>query len=75
MIEKSWYQTQTEALLKLSRYLLSEADSKALTHGEKHYLIQTALYLIHKATALLDGNNMGIERHEIDSLNASDIPF
>lgn len=63
-------------LIKLARYLITEADSKGLTHGEKHYLQQTALYLLHKAQCEVDqGSVSTLDRHEVKDLEASDIPF
>jgi len=69
-------QTNTAiSLIRLSRYLLTLADSKGLTHGEKHYLIQTSLHLIHQAEISLSNGAAPLEHHQLDEPDVSDIPF
>lgn len=74
-----WDREHAAAMVKLARYLISEADDRGLTHGEKHYLMQAALYLLHKAqTQLNPDGSSSIDRHEVKTLSpedVSDIPF
>lgn len=64
------------ARLKLARFLISEADNRGLTHGEKHYLMQTALFLMHQAQTMIDSESISVlERHEVKDLDPSEIPF
>ena len=72
----SEYEGQSAAAqVKLARYLISEADNRGLTHGEKHYLMQTALFLLHKAQDTLQGHRSTLEQHQVTELSESDIPF
>lgn len=71
-----WQVSQAIKLLQMVRFLLQRADQKGLTHGEKHYLIQTALFL--QAEALDALGDMGAVLHRNDTANLldlSDIPF
>lgn len=63
-------------LLKLSRYLITRADEKGMTHGEKHFFLQTCLQLLHEAQDKLgDDSSWIFDRHEVKNLDPSDIPF
>jgi len=64
------------AQIKLARFLLTRADNRGFTHGEKHYIIQTALWLLMDATYKLDGLNSSFDmRNEVEEISSSDIPF
>jgi len=64
------------AEMHLARFLISEADNRGLTHGEKHFMMQTALYFLHKAETRVSGGQVSvIERHQVETLPVEDIPF
>jgi hypothetical protein len=60
--------------VKMTRWLLTKADSRGLTHGEKHYLIQTALFILADVQSIVGINGTDF-RNEVESLDAGDIPF
>lgn len=64
---------QMDSLIQMARFLLTEADSRGLTHGEKHYLIQTALHLLNKAQKE-SGYRYDL-RNEVTELKLDEIPF
>jgi len=53
---------------RLIRYLLAKADSRGLTHGEKHHLIVVAIMTL-DALRMLLGDRPGLERFD-----DSDVP-
>jgi imidazoleglycerol phosphate dehydratase HisB len=63
---------------RLIRYLLAKADSRGLTHGEKHHLIVVAIMTL-DALRLILGDRPGMERFDDSSVpdapQLSDIPF
>lgn len=65
------------AKVKLVRFLLSKSDNRGLSHGEKHYFIQTALMLLHEVQRDIDDNHNIMERHQIEDydLSLKNIPF
>jgi hypothetical protein len=67
------------ARLQLIRYLVSSTDQRGLTHGEKHYLLQTVLAEVVKAQRDLDdGANLLVDTNsDVDPrhLAMDDIPF
>lgn len=65
---------QVRARLALIRYLLSQADGRGKTHGEKHYYIQVALAEI---VALIVAINPGeyVGYNQSTHLDKNDIPF
>lgn len=66
--------TEVASKVKMTRWLLTKADSRGLTHGEKHYLIQTALFILADIQSIV-GMSGADFRNEVDSLEAGDIPF
>jgi hypothetical protein len=71
-----YYTKQVAGQIKLARYLISEADNRGLSHGEKHFLMQTALFILHKVQNTLDDDTVSlIERHQSTDLDPSQIPF
>ena len=70
-------QSQMLQHLQLIRYLLSNADSRGLTHGEKHHLIEVALMEIGKCLRLAkDPAIDSISHHNVPEVTAIDtIPF
>lgn len=76
---ENWERESCAASVKLVRYILTQADSRGLTHGEKHYLMQTALFLLHDVQGKLDLGGLSVlERHEVPDLrleDVKDIPF
>jgi len=63
--------------LRLIRYLLSSADNRGLTHGEKHYLIQTALAEVAKVGDILGDGRFNIlgQNATTEIKDAGDIPL
>lgn len=71
-----WELREIAALIKLCRFLVTRADSKGMTHGEKHYLLQTVLQLLHSAQDKVQPDKASVvELHQVPDLNVSDIPF
>lgn len=72
---EQWEVESAGQLIRLSRFLLTKADSRGLTHGEKHYLIQTTLALLLDAQSKLHTpSGRGDYLNQVDSLNSVDIP-
>jgi len=59
----------------LARYLLTMADKRGLTHGEKHYIIQTAIKLLVQAGDELGDTQQRLTLGEVSGIGSSDIPF
>ncbi len=64
-------------LLQIARHLLSKADTRGMTHGEKHHLIEVALMEIGAALDLAeDESYSSIAQHNVPEVRAvDDIPF
>lgn len=67
--------SKARAEIYLARYLLTLADNRGLTHGEKHYIIQTVLKLLQEAGNTLGDNQSRLWTNEVDNIEPSDIPF
>lgn len=63
--------------LQIARYLLSNADTRGMTHGEKHHLIECALMEIGMCLELAqDDTYNALARHNVPEVTAvDDIPF
>jgi len=73
---EKWQLDRVAQLIKLARYLITRADNRGRTHGEKHYMMQTALDIMAQAEFDLkrrDGG--GIEDTRQYEPDMSDIPF
>lgn len=71
---EQWKIDQLVARLKIIRYLLSTADQRGFTHGEKHHLIEVALGEI--AIALHDLKGESTMQNSNTNINdIGDIPF
>jgi len=66
---------QAIAQIKLARYLITKGDTRGMTHGEKHYFLQTSLALLSDAQFKLGDHNYNtFGRNEVQTLEPSDIP-
>lgn len=65
--------------IKFARYLITRADEKGFSHGEKHYLLQSALILLHEAQHEMDSDSVSIlDRHQVEIIEEDEvnhIPF
>lgn len=63
--------------LKLVHYLLSRADERGMTHGEKHHLLQVAGMEMREAEHILGDDSSPLARNLDTDITpvASDIPF
>jgi len=65
--------TRAIMLVKMARFLMARADQRGLTHGEKHYLIQTALSLLTEAHTLMTGEQALL--YGENDIDEAHIPF
>lgn len=70
----NYQQTRALALLKLARFLMTQSDTKGLTHADKHFLIQTALFIQHLAAKEISGE-FDWHARTVDDIKPDDIPF
>lgn len=61
--------------VRLIRYLMSRADDKGLTHGEKHHIIQACLMILRQVEYELGGEVDIVERNKLEIDEVGDIPF
>lgn len=63
--------------LQIARYLLSNADTKGMTHGEKHHLIECALMELGMCLELAEDETYSVlAHHNVPEATAiDDIPF
>lgn len=71
----SWEAEHARQLVNVARFLLTIADKRGLTHGEKHYLIQSALHVLRLSASELNDNQSSTFGNEISTPDVSDIPF
>lgn len=65
-----------QAHIRLARYLMSKADQRGMTHGEKHHLIQVSLHELSQALFLLgDTSYSVVSRNENDDPRDVQIPL
>jgi hypothetical protein len=57
---EQWQIDNAKAHLLLARYLLSKADERGTTHGEKHHVIFVALSEIVNALNILTNDNFDL---------------
>jgi hypothetical protein len=69
-----YHKTHANALLKMAAYLLTKADERGFTHGEKHHFIQVALSLI-SDVRFNDLDAREAFRSEVTVVTSDDIPF
>lgn len=72
---QQWQLERIAQLVKLARYLITRADSRGLTHGEKHFIMQTALHVLAQADDDLRGNQYPTAQPSQSEPDMSDIPF
>lgn len=68
-------QQQAAAKIYLARFLLTLADRRGMTHGEKHYVIQTVLMLLANAGSDLGDSQGRTAFNEVTNIEPSDIAF
>lgn len=63
--------------LQIARHLISKADTRGMTHGEKHHLLEVALMEIGTCLDLAEDEGYSIlGRHNVPELTAvDDIPM
>lgn len=73
----NWGVNDVRAKVKMARWLLTKADSRGLTHGQKHYLIQTALYILADVQSIIGatGGDLANEVTVLAPDDVGDIPF
>jgi hypothetical protein len=72
----TWELREAEAHLMIARYLMSKADERNTTHGEKHLRIMVALMEVDSAIFLLTGKaGRQIQRWQSTDPSDVDIPY
>jgi len=68
---------QIKRHLQIMRYLLSNADTRGMTHGEKHHMIEVALMELGTCLELIgDRTHSTLAYHNVpEVLGVEDIPF
>jgi len=70
-----WEADHARKMVNVARYLLTIADQRGLTHGEKHYLIQSALHVLRLAQNELHDSQSSTFGNEVSTIEVSDFPF
>lgn len=70
------YQAQRLAVqLKIVHQLLTIADERGLTHGEKHHFNEVARHMLRSIHTEMVGQNVFSYIHEVTPDEANDLPF